>query len=39
MKITMAHGSGGAMTDSLAQGMVHLANGHFFKGIRAMLKK
>ena len=31
--------SGGMMSDSLAQGMVHLANGHFFKGIRAMLKK
>lgn len=31
--------SGGAMNDSLAQGMVHLANGHFFKGIGAMLKK
>ena len=30
---------GGAMNDSLAQGMVHLANGHFFKGIGAMLKK
>lgn len=31
--------SSGSMNDSLAQGMVHLANGHFFKGIRAMLKK
>lgn len=31
--------SGGAMNDSLAQGMLHMANGHFFKGILAMLKK
>ena len=31
--------SGGMMSDSLAQGMLHMANGHFFKGIKAMLKK
>ena len=30
---------GGAMTDSLAQGMLHMANGHYLKGIAAMLKK
>ena len=31
--------SGGMMNDSLAQGMLHMANGHFLKGIIAMLKK
>ena len=31
--------SGGMMKDSLAQGMLHMANGHFLKGILAMLKK
>jgi len=31
--------SGGMMGDSLAKGMLHMANGHFLKGIAAMLKK
>lgn len=31
--------SGGAMSDSLAAGLLHMANGHFIKGITAMLKK
>lgn len=31
--------SGGVMSDSLAQGMLHMANGHYIKGILAMLKK
>ena len=31
--------SGGMMSDSLAQGMLHMANGHYIKGILAMLKK
>ena len=31
--------SGGAMSDSLAQGMLHMANGHYIKGLAAMLKK
>ena len=31
--------SGGAMNDSLARGMLHMANGHFLKGIAAMIKK
>ena len=31
--------SGGMMSDSLAQGMIHMANGHYIKGILAMLKK
>lgn len=30
---------GGAMSDSLAQGLLHMANGHYIKGIFAMLKK
>lgn len=30
---------GGAMSDSLAEGLLHMANGHFIKGITAMLKK
>ncbi len=30
---------GGAMSDSLAQGLLHMANGHYIKGIAAMLKK
>ncbi len=30
---------GGAMSDSLAQGLLHMANGHYIKGITAMLKK
>lgn len=31
--------SGGMMSDSLAQGMLHMANGHYIKGLIAMLKK
>ena len=31
--------SGGAVSDSTAAGLLHMANGHFFKGIAAMLKK
>ncbi|MCM1561780.1 MAG: fibronectin type III-like domain-contianing protein [Butyrivibrio sp.] len=31
--------AGGSMSDSVAQGLLHMANGHFFKGIAAMLKK
>ncbi|MDE6260022.1 MAG: beta-glucosidase [Oscillospiraceae bacterium] len=31
--------AGGSMTDGLAQGLVEMANGHFIRGIRAMLKK
>ncbi|MDE7172220.1 MAG: beta-glucosidase [Oscillospiraceae bacterium] len=31
--------AGGSMTDALAQGLVEMANGHFIRGIRAMLKK
>lgn len=31
--------SGGAMNDSLAKGMLHMANGHYLKGIAAMIKK
>lgn len=31
--------SGGAMSDSLAQGLLHMANGHCIKGLAAMLKK
>ncbi len=31
--------SGGSMTDSLAQGLLEMANGHFLRGIRAMLQK
>jgi len=30
---------GGAMSDSLAQGLLHMANGHYIKGFAAMLKK
>lgn len=30
---------GGAMSDSLAQGLLYMANGHYIKGIFAMLKK
>lgn len=30
---------GGAMSDSLVQGLLHMANGHYIKGIIAMLKK
>ncbi len=32
-------GAGGSMTDTLAQGLLEMANGHFIKGIAAMLKK
>ena len=31
--------SGGAMNDSIANGLLHMANGHYLKGIAAMLKK
>ena len=31
--------SGGTMSDSLAKGMLHMANGHYLKGVLAMLKK
>ena len=31
--------SGGTMRDSLAQGLLHMANGRYFKGLAAMLKK
>lgn len=31
--------SGGMMSDSLAEGLLHMANGHYIKGLRAMLKK
>ena len=31
--------SGGAMSDSLAAGLLHMANGHIIRGIAAMLKK
>lgn len=31
--------SGGTMSDSLANGLLHMANGHYLKGIAAMLKK
>ncbi len=30
---------GGLMSDSLAQGLLHMANGHYLKGLVAMLKK
>ncbi|MBD5474630.1 MAG: hypothetical protein HDR17_01395 [Lachnospiraceae bacterium] len=28
---------GGAMSDSLAQGLLEMANGHYIRGIKAML--
>ena len=31
--------SGGMMSDSLAEGLLHMANGHYIKGISAMLRK
>ena len=31
--------SGGAMSESLAQGLLEMANGHYIRGIKAMLKK
>lgn len=31
--------SGGAVSDSLAQGLLEMANGHYIKGIKAMLNK
>ena len=31
--------AGGSMTDGLAQGLVEMANGHFLRGVRAMLAK
>ena len=30
---------GGAMSDSLAEGLLHMANGHYIKGLVAILKK
>lgn len=30
---------GGAMSESLAHGLLHMANGHYLKGLAAMLKK
>lgn len=31
--------SGGSLNDSVAKGLLHMANGHYLKGIAAMLKK
>ncbi len=31
--------SGGVMSDAVMNGMLHMANGHYFKGIAAMLKR
>ncbi len=31
--------SGGTVSDSLAQGLLEMANGHYIRGIKAMLKK
>ena len=31
--------SGGMMSESVARGMLHMANGHYIKGVLAMLKK
>ena len=31
--------SGGAMSDAVAQGMVEMANGHWLKGLSAMMKQ
>lgn len=31
--------SGGAMSDAVTNGLLHMANGHYLKGIAAMLKK
>ena len=31
--------SGGTMSDSLAKGLLHMANGHYIKGLLAMMKK
>ncbi|MDE7282509.1 MAG: glycoside hydrolase family 3 C-terminal domain-containing protein [Lachnospiraceae bacterium] len=31
--------SGGAVSDSLAQGLLEMANGHYIRGIKAMLRK
>ena len=31
--------SGGSLTYSVAKGLLHMANGHYLKGIVAMLKK
>ena len=35
----MVISSGGAVSDSLAQGLLEMANGHYIRGIKAMLKK
>ena len=31
--------SGGSMSDGVAAGLLHMANGHFLKGLAAMLRK
>ena len=31
--------AGGSMTDGVAQGLLEMANGHFLRGLRAMLRK
>jgi hypothetical protein len=31
--------SGGMMKESLAKGLLHMANGHYIKGLKAMLGK
>lgn len=31
--------SGGTMSDELAQGLLHMANGHYIKGLKALLKR
>ena len=31
--------AGGSMSDSMAQGLLEMANGHYIRGIKAMLKK
>lgn len=38
MRSVVINGNG-MMSDSLAQGLLHMANGHYFKGFTAMLKK
>lgn len=35
----MVISSGGTVSDSLAQGLLEMANGHYIRGIKAMLKK
>lgn len=38
LRATVING-GGAMNDSLAKGLLHMANGHYLKGIAAMLRR